>query len=139
MEKWMGAAGICLNGKRELLMVLEGRIEEEEKWSVPTGGLAANKTFEECVIREVEEETGYKVRVVEALRRKSGVYEDFNIAYEVQYFSVEIVGGRLQIQDPDKLIQAIDWKPQEELVDLGLNYPEDREYLIEYMNRASSR
>ncbi|TWT02527.1 NUDIX hydrolase [Planomicrobium sp. CPCC 101079] len=130
MEKWLGAAGICLNDKNELLMVLEGRLEGAGKWSVPTGGLADKETFEECAVREVREETGYKVEVVEKLKVKSGVYEDIQIAYEVHYFSMKIIGGKAQIQDPDRLIMDIAWKAQAEIRSLDLNYPEDREYLL---------
>ena len=31
MEKWFGAAGICLNDNSELLMVLQGKPEEKKK------------------------------------------------------------------------------------------------------------
>ncbi|MDN7243053.1 NUDIX hydrolase [Planococcus sp. N028] len=138
MEKWLGAAGICFNDKNELLMVLEGRLEGEGKWSVPTGGVAGNETFEECVVREIGEETGFSVEVIEKLQVKSGIYEGIQIAFEVHYFGVKIIGGKAQIQDPDNLIMDIAWKSKEEVTHLELNYPEDREYLMEQFlkNRA---
>lgn len=138
MKKWSGAAGISVNDKAELLMVLEGRLEGTKKWSVPSGGLEDKETFEECVLREIEEETGYIGEIVEKLDVKSGLYEDINVAFEVHYFLVKIIGGQPQIQDPDNLICDIDWKSEAELKNLDLNYPEDREFLIDHILRNTN-
>ena len=137
MKTWHGAAGICINEKSELLMVLEGRLEKEEKWSLPSGGLEENETFEECVIREIAEETGYIAEVIKELKIKRGRYEDIDIAYEVHYFSVKVTGGQAQIQDPDNLIRDIEWKSEEQLRTLELNYPEDREELISHLKKTA--
>ncbi|WP_275667952.1 NUDIX hydrolase [Paenibacillus oryzisoli] len=37
MNPWVGAAAICNNSDRQLLMVLQGKPEEEKRWSVPSG------------------------------------------------------------------------------------------------------
>lgn len=39
MEKWIGAAGICINSKGQILMVLQGKPDEKKLWAVPSGGL----------------------------------------------------------------------------------------------------
>lgn len=134
MEKWLGAAGICCNENNELLMVLETL----GKWTVPTGGKMGHETFEECIIREIAEETGYIAEIAEKLKVKSGTYDDIQIAYEVHYFLVKIIGGTAHIQDPDQLIVDIAWKPEQEVAVLEMNYPEDREYLIEHLKRNGS-
>nr|QRZ16296.1 NUDIX hydrolase [Virgibacillus sp. AGTR] len=51
MKKWLGAAGVCVYD-RKVLMVLQGTPEEPKRWSVPSGGLEAGETFEECCVRE---------------------------------------------------------------------------------------
>lgn len=135
MEKWYGSAGICINEYGELLMVLQGKPEERKTWAVPSGGRENNETFESCCTREIEEETGYTVEVVEELRVKKGNYE--NIYYEAHYFLVKLVGGERKIQDPDHLIYDIAWKSAEELKNLELSFPEDREFLIDYIQRRS--
>lgn len=56
IEKWIGATGICVNSDRQLLMVLQGKPEEEKRWSVPSGGKEKGETLEQCCIREVYEE-----------------------------------------------------------------------------------
>jgi len=134
MQKWFGSSGVCINQNAELLMVLQGKPEEEKMWSVPSGGQENNETFEECCIREIEEETGYIVEVVDQIKVKRGIYEELNISFEVHYFLVKIIGGERKIQDPDNLIYDIAWKSLEELKTLDLGFPEDRDFLIDYLN-----
>ncbi|RBP07955.1 hypothetical protein DET59_101324 [Rossellomorea aquimaris] len=37
MNEWIGASALCMHEGR-LLMVLQGKEEEEKRWSVPSGG-----------------------------------------------------------------------------------------------------
>ncbi|WP_062104342.1 NUDIX hydrolase [Bacillus niameyensis] len=135
MDKWFGSAGVCINENNELLMVLQGRREETKTWSIPSGGLEKHETFEECCIREIMEETGYEVRLIEKLFVKKGSYEEINLLFEVHYFLTEVIGGNPVIQDPDQLIYDIDWKSVDEISTLDLSYPEDREFLLNCVQR----
>ncbi|SDQ06334.1 NUDIX hydrolase [Virgibacillus salinus] len=130
MQKWFGSSGVCINENGELLMVLQGKPEEDKTWSVPSGGLEKNESFEECCVREIKEETGYVAEVVDEIKVKKGIYEKINISFEVHYFLVKIVGGDRKIQDPDNLIYEIAWKNLEQLMELCLSFPEDRNILI---------
>jgi len=129
MFVWKGAAGVCINEDNKLLMVLQAAPDEEPKWTVPSGGLEGDETFEECCIREFEEETGLTVEVVSKLQDKKGLNAQFGISYELQYFQVRVISGELTVQDPDELILDIAWKSVEELDQLDMSYPEDVEYL----------
>jgi ADP-ribose pyrophosphatase YjhB (NUDIX family) len=131
MQKWFGSSGVCINKNGELLMVLQGKPEEDKKWSVPSGGQEKNETFEECCIREFKEETGFIVEVVDQLKVKKGSYEELLISFEVHYFLVRIVDGKRKIQDPDNLIYDIAWKTIDEIKSLDLSFPEDRNFLID--------
>ncbi|MEI3598943.1 MULTISPECIES: NUDIX hydrolase [unclassified Oceanobacillus] len=131
MEEWRGAAGVCINEKSELLMVLQGAPDERRTWSIPSGGKERNETFEDCCIREIEEETGYKTEIIKKMKVKKRKYEAYNISAEVHYFLVKIIGGTRSIQDPDQLIHGIAWKNVQEIKELELSFPEDREFLIE--------
>jgi ADP-ribose pyrophosphatase YjhB (NUDIX family) len=135
MQKWFGSSGVCINENGELLMVLQGKPEEKKMWSVPSGGKENNETFEECCVREIEEETGYEVEIVEEIKVKTGSYEELNASFEVHYFLVKNVGGKRNIQDPDNLIYDIAWKNVEELKTLELSFPEDRDFLIDYITK----
>lgn len=129
MFVWKGAAGVCINEENKLLMVLQAAPDEEPKWTVPSGGVEGNETFEECCIREFEEETGLKVEVVSKLQDKKGLNAQFGISYELQYFQVNVISGELTVQDPDELILDIAWKSVSELDELDMSYPDDLEFL----------
>ena len=137
MQKWFGSSGICINENGELLMVLQGKPEEDKTWSVPSGGQEKNETFEECCVREIKEETGYDAEVVDKIKVKKGIYEEINIYFEVHYFLMKIVDGERKIQDPDNLIYDVAWKNIDELKELSLSFPEDRDFLIDYIKRNS--
>jgi hypothetical protein len=66
---------------------------------------------------------------------KTGSYEELNVTFEVHYFLVIKVGGKRNIQDPDNLIYDIAWKNVEELETLELSFPEDRDFLIDYIKK----
>lgn len=134
MQEWYGASGVCINDKGQLLMVLQGKPDEQKTWSIPSGGKEVGESFEECILREVEEETGYKVEIVKELQVKKGIHQDLNISFEARYFLVNLVGGTKTIQDPDNLIYDIDWHSINEIQQLELTFPEDREILIEYIS-----
>jgi ADP-ribose pyrophosphatase YjhB (NUDIX family) len=133
LKTWYGSAGVCINDKSEILMVLQGIPEEIKTWSIPSGGLEKGETFEECCKREIEEETGYIVNIVQELQIKKGFYEEHDLNYEVHYFLVKVVDGSRKIQDPDQLICDIRWISLDSLKTLELTFPEDREYLISFI------
>lgn len=133
MKKWLGAAGLCINEQKQVLMVKQGQPGEEKLWTIPSGGKEENETFEECCVREIHEETGYQVSIVKPLFIKEGF--TFGIPVEVHYFQVSVVGVAPAIQDPDQLIYEIDWKSANEIGNLELSFPEDLEFLIDSINR----
>jgi len=125
MFSWKGAAGVCVNEHKEILMVLQAAPGEDKKWTIPSGTLEEGETFEECCIREFEEETGFIVKTLSQIHNKSGVISEHGISYNVDYYLVEIISGEITIQDPDEFIHEIAWKSFEEIQQLDLAYPED--------------
>jgi len=130
---WKGSAAICVNENKEILMVLQGKQNEQKKWSIPTGGKEENETFEECCIREVKEETGYQVIIDRKFYEKNGM--SYGLQIHVHYYIVTVVGGERMIQDPDNLIYEIEWKSIEDLINLELTFPEDRALIINLLNK----
>ena len=125
MSNWKGAAGVCVNEKNEVLLVLQGVPGEEKKWTVPAGGVEGNETLEQCCVREFFEETGLTVQVIEKLNVRAGEYEDSAVSFEVTYFKVEVTGGEITLQEGDEWIVDVAWKPISELEELELAYPDD--------------
>ncbi len=98
---FMGAAAaVCVNDRHEILMVLQGKPEEEKTWSVPSGRLEPDETYEQCCAREVWEETGYRVRVNRLIHTKADGL--------IKYYEVELLGGRPKLHDPDQLSNCVD-------------------------------
>lgn len=112
-------------------MVRQGKPEEEKLWSVPSGQREQGETFEQCCVREAEEETEYKAELLRPLHIKRG---DYIVEHEVHYFEVRILSGNSIIQDPDNLIYEIAWKSAEEIRELPLSFEEDREFLLQFIN-----
>lgn len=136
MFHWKGAAGVCINEQNQVLMVLQAGEDEEAKWSVPSGGIEGDETFEECCVREMEEETGLQVEVISKIYDKIGSVEQYAITYELHYFQVKIVSGELTVQDPDELILEVAWKSLDELDTLPMSYPDDTAFLKKLLNEA---
>ncbi|MFD0871261.1 NUDIX hydrolase [Paenibacillus residui] len=137
MKHWSGSAGVCVNESKQILMVLQGKPEEKKVWSVTSGGQEEGETLEECCIREIHEETGYRAKVIRKLFEKKGTH--LQTEFTVTYYEVEKVGGAAAIQDPDGLIYEVAWKSASELEDLELAFPEDRSFLLDYLKQIEPR
>lgn len=94
-KKWFGAAGICLNDKNEILMVKQGTPEEKKAWSIPSGEKEADESFEACCVREIKEETGFDVHIIQSLFVKEEVIGEYEV--QVHYFQVIVYAGSQQI------------------------------------------
>ncbi|WP_303049471.1 NUDIX domain-containing protein [Bacillus sp. Marseille-Q1617] len=133
---WKGAAALCIQNER-LLMVYQGKKDEEKLWSIPSGGLEPNESIGECCKREVWEETGYEVEVGKQVYTKWGSGGEISI--EVLYFETSVISGAATIQDPDGLIHGIEWVSLEELRSLPLAFPEDIGMLESYMKKKVTK
>ncbi|WP_167473691.1 NUDIX hydrolase [Nocardia arthritidis] len=104
--------------------VLMIRRTDNDKYSIPGGGLEAGESVADAVVREVKEETGIDVRVTKVL----GVFSDPNhvIAYDdgevLQEFSIcfyaEPVGGKLRTSTESK---EVDWISPDKLAKLDIH------------------
>lgn len=84
MNRWQGAAAVCVNSEKKLLMVLQGKPDERKRWSITSGGLEKGETIEQCCERETFEETRY---VVEILKRHHVKEDDLGcVAVRVDFF-----------------------------------------------------
>ncbi|MDN7229001.1 NUDIX hydrolase [Planococcus liqunii] len=135
MSDWKGAAGVCVNEKNEVLLVLQGPPEEEKKWAVPAGGVEQGESLRACIEREFFEETGLTIKTLNELKVRSGEYENAAVSFDVHYFEVQVTGGEIALQEGDEWIAEVAWKPIEELSELDMAYPDDVE-LIESLIRS---
>jgi 8-oxo-dGTP pyrophosphatase MutT (NUDIX family) len=106
-----GGAAIIADAHGRVLMQ---RRRDSGNWSLPGGTMDIGETLQECVAREVKEETGLDIEIVSLL----GIYTDpaHVIAYsdgEVrQEFTVtylgRVVGGEIAVSDESTEVRYID-------------------------------
>lgn len=123
MSRWMGAAGICINDQNEVLLALQGPVDDEKKWGLPSGPLEDGETPEQSCIREFSEVTGLDVRILKSAGVKKDSFDEADVSVELHYFLVEAVGGQLTILEDDPWIQDIVWQPVGNLDNLDLADP----------------
>ncbi|MBI5613396.1 NUDIX hydrolase [Candidatus Gottesmanbacteria bacterium] len=104
--------GCLLLGKRRENMMEGG------KWGLPGGFLDRDETLEQCVLREVLEETGWKGKVVSLFRINSNPNrpkEDRqNVAFDFIVSPLEKIG------EGDNESTKVEWVPIEKLWNLDL-------------------
>jgi len=100
-------------------VALIGRVDRRGRllWSLPKGHVEAGETHEDAAVREVEEETGIRGRVVAALGTIDYwfVAEDRRIHKTVHHYLLEASGGELS--DEDVEVDEVAWVPLAELPD----------------------
>ena len=125
---WNGAAAIIMSDNK-LLMV---RGKGTSSWSIPSGGIEAGETAEEACVREVWEETGYRVDISKLLHIKKALIGNYYVT--TSYFLCYVIDGQITYHDPDEIIEEIAWKSFEDFKNIQHDYPEDREMLLSYFN-----
>jgi ADP-ribose pyrophosphatase YjhB (NUDIX family) len=88
----IGAFAIILDEQDRVLLCHR---RDYDLWNLPGGGVEANESPWECVIREVKEETGLDVQV-ESL---AGVYSKRNSTDIVFSFICKVIGAKITLTD----------------------------------------
>ncbi|GAA2759471.1 NUDIX hydrolase [Actinopolymorpha rutila] len=89
----VGAYGVCMDEGRMLLIRFAGG---DPQWSLPGGGVDFGEHPVDGVVREVEEETGYAVRVGSLLGVRSNVWSSTSTHMVSVLYEVHVVGGELR-------------------------------------------
>ena len=124
--KLVRAAGgvVRKNGAKGQLRLAVVHRPGYDDWSFPKGKLDRGETLEEAALREVEEETGLRCRLVTALGCTA--YSDHKGRDKVAcYYLMDVVGGRFKAGSE---IDEVRWVTVDEALDL-LSYRRDRALL----------
>lgn len=97
-----------------------------DDWTLPKGKIQPDETPEECALREVREETGFRSRLVRSLGCTA--YVDRRGRDKVAcYWSMEATGGRFR---PGIEVDKLVWLPVDQAIK-RLSYSRDRALLAE--------
>ena len=96
------------------IIINEGKIllsyeTKTDQYMIPGGGLEEKESIEECVVRELSEETGYLVEPTKYVLRIEEHYEDEK--YIDEYFLCNIVGTSIRklTRREKKWVWNLDW------------------------------
>ena len=118
------AAGAVVVRGSEPVEVLVIHRPQYDDWTLPKGKVEAGESDEVCAVREVEEETGLRVRLGREL--PSVRWQDRNGEPKVcRYWLVESFDGEAVAQNE---VDGVEWLALDEAI-ARLSYPRDAEVL----------
>jgi 8-oxo-dGTP diphosphatase len=111
--------GAVIVERNRVLLVQRGREPLKGKWSLPGGMLELGESLAEGVVREVQEETGLIVEVLELVelldrvhRESSPEGERVRFHYVIADYLCRVVGGTLQASsdaDAARWVERAEW------------------------------
>ena len=101
------AGGFTLNENKDVLMMFR-----RGKWDLPKGKMDKNETFEECAVRETEEETGLRnIKLAGPLTTTYHTYHEGTrfVLKETRWFTMHINGEQKLIPQAEEQITKLEW------------------------------
>ncbi|WP_299821659.1 NUDIX hydrolase [uncultured Pontibacter sp.] len=126
--------GICIKNDKLLLVQHDHTIGNKALWAPPGGGLHYGETMQQCLKREVLEETGLQVEVNRFLFMNEFLQPPLH-ALEF-FFEVSITAGEpVTGTDPEapadqQLIKQVKWLPIKEILAIPL---QDKHKVLQYL------
>ena len=104
-EKSCGALGVRKNGESYDLVLLRHRFGGH--WSFPKGHVEAGENERQTALREVREETGLTIRLLDGFRESVEYFPKPGVKKQVVYFLGEALGDKLVRQEEE--ISELKW------------------------------
>lgn len=106
------------------ILIVKQEVSEQRHWSLPGGALEYGETIEQCLVREMKEETGLDVKVKELLYITDR-FRHMNNHIVHMTFLVDRVGGKSQLENwkhkDIKEIRDVRMIPVDELTKYGFS------------------
>lgn len=116
--------GIVISDKK-ILLTYEVNTDQ---WFIPGGGVEMDESYEECCIRELEEETGYKVKTNQKYLSINEYYEEW--FFTSHYFICDCVGEAERKLTKREIEAGLEprWIPLEEAIEI---FSKHQDYALE--------
>jgi len=103
MEGWpkIGVAVIALKGDK-VLMGRRKNAHGEGTWQFPGGHLEPNESFEECAGRELQEETGIRIKNIRLGPYTNDIFGKEQKHYVTLFVIGEYDSGSVEVREPEK-------------------------------------
>ncbi|MEP1032755.1 NUDIX hydrolase [Ekhidna sp.] len=110
--KVIEAAGGVVENNGKLLMIFRRKV-----WDIPKGKLDEGETLEECAMREVEEETGVKVRIDQKIDAVWHTYTTKKkyILKKTHWYAMKCVDDSKMTPQKDEGIKKVEWMGLEQV------------------------
>ena len=116
------------NGDLEVLLVHRPKYDD---WTLPKGKLDEGEGAEHAAVREVEEETGYRVEPGDELP-STDYHDRYGRPKNVRYWVMDVTGGKFR---PNREVDEVRWLPVE-AAKAALSYARDREVVDAFAARS---
>lgn len=104
----IGVGVLIVNDQNHILMARRLGSHGASTWSVPGGHLEYGESFEECAIREVEEETGLQIQNPVFVQVTNNIFHDEEKHSVTLFMKADYpLGQRVQNPEPEK---TEDWQ-----------------------------
>ena len=107
----VSAGGIVFRHAEEGIEIVLGVRTAERLWALPKGTPDAGETLEETALREVREETGLEVRIVDTVGQVEYWYtasDGGRVQKTVHYYLMEPTGGDTANHDDE--FDSVEWR-----------------------------
>lgn len=136
VEFFVACVGVIIEDGN-VLLVKEGKNVAEGSWALPGGSLEENERLEECVKREIKEETGIYTQVNNMIG--TYVMEGDAVNEEMFVFAFECVSEDTELRKREEdSVQEADFFKINELNELNLRFPQLEEIIKDSTNSQSS-
>lgn len=127
MKRAFSAGGVVYKIENDNVKILLISTKDGKVWTLPKGIVEQNEDSEKTALREIKEETGVDVKIVDELGETSYwfIMEGEKYFKTVKYFLAEYKGGQI---NPDWEVSSAQWFDIQEALK-KLTYKSDKEIL----------
>ena len=126
--KWLGGVRVAVFDDEDRILMVSQVHEGREIWLLPGGAVEDKENTKEAGAREVLEETGLEVEILDLIWHMEEVSPVRGQRF-VNYFMAKIVGGSLtlgkdpELEEADQVLRQVKFVTREEMNDLPNLHP----------------